>query len=868
MTVDANDRLSGPYSGNGVTTAFAYDFRVEANTELRVILRDGDGVDTTQTLTTHYTVSGVQVDGGGNVTFVTAPASGEKVIIEGVKPLTQTVEYTNNDRFPYDSHQAAIDKLSRITQELRRDVDRAVKFPHGETTYRMPLKPAEVSFLGQNADGSISHLTSADLGSSVTLGSGVASLLSGVSTAILGALDGIKKFATYAAMVAMTAATGLIDNGIYYVAARAATDDGGAGMFQWRAASTTTADGGTVLAHASIGTGRFHRLNVGSSVDIRWFPGGAPGSDCSAAVAAAMGTGKHVYWPRLTTGWVIGSGTAIPAWVSRQWWLTDAVQGAVTTITTTVYLGDIGTTSTRCDAAGIGDGFRIIAPNSTYLLDGIYFRTFTIGRGSIEGVHQVIRMGSASAAGASYRLYNHSDAGQRYGRIFTTVPSGTLTVGRVLTGGTSGATGTITSVTVGTSYEIVIERTSATPFQAAETVTEATSGYTATVSSIYRPDHLFKAVNFAGDFTSDGTVEGAYDGAADGFNADSNVYTRVDEVWIWKYFSRFRRNFSAEDARVVNGHFYADMEGAMQASLWFNVTSSTAKSASAVGFSQIYVNQVKISVFAGGTAGAYFACNRASVELEACDIYINLSDAHTVTGLVVDIQNSTLRNFRTRVNGVIKPAAAGCYGVQIIEGASGSIVSMDVECNLDQQLHTTALAALITITGTPEGIIRAPVAAGTVTARVVLGSTPPQGLRIMETESGVPMGASALYGPDFVAVNITVAAADFDMVRGGAGGVTIWRPEMDILIIGADWEWSTAPTANHVDVKIDVNGSNSKSHTNTGVVTQSQSYWASGAVAVTKGQAVEMYVTPDGTYATANADVVGRIKYVPLWNDA
>jgi hypothetical protein len=157
MTVAVNDRLSGPFTGNGATTAFAYDFRVEANTELRVILRSTAGVDTVKTLTTHYTVSGVGVDGGGNVTFVTAPATGEKVIIEGVTPKSQTVEYVNNDRFPYSSHQTGVDKMARQVQELQRDADRALKYPHGETVFRLPMKPASRQYLVQEATGEIVH---------------------------------------------------------------------------------------------------------------------------------------------------------------------------------------------------------------------------------------------------------------------------------------------------------------------------------------------------------------------------------------------------------------------------------------------------------------------------------------------------------------------------------------------------------------------------------------------------------------------------------------------------------------------------------------------------------------------------------------
>lgn len=169
MTVAQNDRLDGPYLGNGVTTAFAYTFKIEANTELRVILRSAAGVDVTQTIVSHYTVSGVGVDAGGNVTFVTAPPTGSKVIIEGVKPITQIVDYVQNERFPYDSHQAAIDRQTNVDQELRRDIDRSLKFPHGETVYRLPVKPASgVSALGRNSDGEIIYIDNIDFSGTPT----------------------------------------------------------------------------------------------------------------------------------------------------------------------------------------------------------------------------------------------------------------------------------------------------------------------------------------------------------------------------------------------------------------------------------------------------------------------------------------------------------------------------------------------------------------------------------------------------------------------------------------------------------------------------------------------------------------------------
>ena len=67
MTVNAETAKSGPYSGNGSTTVFAYAFKALDQAHLVVTSTvTATGVETVQELTTHYTVSGVGDDGGGN----------------------------------------------------------------------------------------------------------------------------------------------------------------------------------------------------------------------------------------------------------------------------------------------------------------------------------------------------------------------------------------------------------------------------------------------------------------------------------------------------------------------------------------------------------------------------------------------------------------------------------------------------------------------------------------------------------------------------------------------------------------------------------------------------------------------------------
>ena len=132
MTItSATNRIS--YAGNGATVAFAVSWRFLANADLVVLLRaDATGLDTVQTITTHYTVSGAGDAGGGTVTFVTAPASGFTVMIYGDPALTQLTDYVSGDPFPAETHEQALDRLTLQQKRTRDMVDRALRFPEGD----------------------------------------------------------------------------------------------------------------------------------------------------------------------------------------------------------------------------------------------------------------------------------------------------------------------------------------------------------------------------------------------------------------------------------------------------------------------------------------------------------------------------------------------------------------------------------------------------------------------------------------------------------------------------------------------------------------------------------------------------------------
>lgn len=119
------------YSGDDSTTAFAIPFYFLEDGDLKVILTSVAGVDTVQTITTHYTVTGAGETSGGTLTMVTPPATDEELTILRNVAITQSVDYVENDSFPADTHEQALDRLTMIAQQLNEAQDRSIALSEG-----------------------------------------------------------------------------------------------------------------------------------------------------------------------------------------------------------------------------------------------------------------------------------------------------------------------------------------------------------------------------------------------------------------------------------------------------------------------------------------------------------------------------------------------------------------------------------------------------------------------------------------------------------------------------------------------------------------------------------------------------------------
>jgi microcystin-dependent protein len=117
MTVTNTER-SVSYTLNGSTLGpFSVPFQFF---EVDVYL-DGAVVDPSD-----YQIVQEDVGGTGDILFLTEDEPTGELAILGATALVQETDYVNNDDFPAESHERALDRLTMIVQDLKRNFDRCI----------------------------------------------------------------------------------------------------------------------------------------------------------------------------------------------------------------------------------------------------------------------------------------------------------------------------------------------------------------------------------------------------------------------------------------------------------------------------------------------------------------------------------------------------------------------------------------------------------------------------------------------------------------------------------------------------------------------------------------------------------------------
>jgi hypothetical protein len=294
VTVSAQTPINSS-TGNGVTTVFPYTFKILAQGDIEVTV---DGV--VQTLTTHYTVSGVGDDAGGNITFVTAPANLTTVVRRRNMAYVRTTDYQDQGEIPAAVLNPDQDAPVLMIQQLAEGAGRAITVPPGESGMELPSAAERaLSALAFDADGAIFLSTSS--GDATVL---EAQLASSATESLGAGKVGYDSILTYAAGTVGEAISDAFSAIVAFVASLAA------------------ASGSALVGFLQAGTGataRTAQAKLREFTSVKDFGAVGDGvTDDTAAIQAAITAvaaagGGVVFVPRGT--YVISSTLNIPATV-------------------------------------------------------------------------------------------------------------------------------------------------------------------------------------------------------------------------------------------------------------------------------------------------------------------------------------------------------------------------------------------------------------------------------------------------------------------------------------------------------------------------------------------------------------------------
>lgn len=151
MPVSSEISVTGPYSPNGSTTSFGFDFKAASAEE--VVAIDGDGAVIPTTL---YTVT-LDGDEGGTLTFSVAPQAADypTLYVVSEPELTQPSNFDNTGpSYNPAALTRALDRAAIRDLKLKREVDRSIRMPFGEVGGALPDAASRAGgYLGFNASG-------------------------------------------------------------------------------------------------------------------------------------------------------------------------------------------------------------------------------------------------------------------------------------------------------------------------------------------------------------------------------------------------------------------------------------------------------------------------------------------------------------------------------------------------------------------------------------------------------------------------------------------------------------------------------------------------------------------------------------------
>ena len=153
MTVPS-DLARVEYSGNSTTTVFSTGFAFLSNLDVKVILTDAAGVETTQVENVNYTLTGAthadDPPTAGTLTMMVAPPTGTLLVIMRDVQFIQDLDGTTLSTMDAGDQEEAYDKIWHALAQLKEGMNRALRATDGSPD---PVPGTWVPLLAIEVDG-------------------------------------------------------------------------------------------------------------------------------------------------------------------------------------------------------------------------------------------------------------------------------------------------------------------------------------------------------------------------------------------------------------------------------------------------------------------------------------------------------------------------------------------------------------------------------------------------------------------------------------------------------------------------------------------------------------------------------------------
>lgn len=170
MTIGSESIKDGPYSGDDSTTSFAYNFKVFADADIRVVLTNTSDVESDLTLDVDYSLStnaDQDASPGGTLTYPLSGdplATGEKLTIVNEPSFTQSSDLQNQGPWEPQVVEDMVDRNTVLNNRNKEALERSIKLPistssSADLTLPEPVANRGIKF---NSDASALELTAAD----------------------------------------------------------------------------------------------------------------------------------------------------------------------------------------------------------------------------------------------------------------------------------------------------------------------------------------------------------------------------------------------------------------------------------------------------------------------------------------------------------------------------------------------------------------------------------------------------------------------------------------------------------------------------------------------------------------------------------